>query len=328
MGRTRRSVRGVGIGALLLCFVSVLFGSPVAAAAAARPLASAATAPGAAANGRQANAVAALQAAPGQYYPVRYRAQDEFLLPAKSTLSVKVTGVGGIPATGVRAVAVNFAVGGNAGSGGLIAYPSDGTQPAVTGVPYQSGVYNQGLLVVQPGTDGYIKVANTGAVSAYVFADIYGYVTSQASATPGSTYVPLGTARIVSKVSVPAGGTYTLAPQGLGGIPASGVTAVAFSLIAKGTADGKLTAYPSGSALPTDTVLDYRANEFISNMVFGELGSDGKLKIYNSGTAAVNVYVDVAGYFAAPGRRQRGRPPSRSRRYGPCRPRASPPTDR
>ncbi|MER6946525.1 PKD domain-containing protein [Nonomuraea sp. NPDC000554] len=245
-------------------------------------------------------AVAGLQPGPGQYFPAKARVMDGVTIAAKSTVTVKIAGAPNVPLSGIASAAINFAVKGTDGAGGLIAFPSDAAQPGVTGATYQSNVYNHELLLVRVGADGQIKVANTGQVAAKVYADLHGYTLSDAGTSAGSTYVPLNTARIASKVSIPANGTYTLSPLGLGGIPASDVSAVAFALIAKSAAAGKIRAYPSGTAAPVDTVLDYRANQFLSNMVFGTLGGDGKLVLANAGTAAVDIYVDVSGYFSKP----------------------------
>jgi PKD repeat protein len=245
---------------------------------------------------------AALEPGPGQYFPVRTRVMSGATIAAKATTTLKVAGVSGVPSSGLAGVAINFAVKGTGGSGGLIVYPSGVAQPAVTGVRYRSDAFNQELMQIGVGPDGQIKIANTGSVSATVFADVHGYVLAAAGTSAGSTYVPLNTARIEDKETIPAGWAYVMEPLGKGGIPASGVSALAFSLVAKGRAAGKLKVFPSGTAEPVDTVLDYQPNVFLSNMVFGKLGTDGGIVISNySGTDDVDVYVDVAGYFAKPG---------------------------
>jgi hypothetical protein len=127
--------------------------------------------------------------------------------------------------------------------------------------------------------------------------------------------VPLDTARVASAVSVAANATYALSVLGSGGVPTSGVSAIAFALIAKGgTAAGKLEVYPSGTVKPAETAVDYRPSVTMANMVFGVPGSDGKILVTNTGSAAMTLYVDVAGYFASPsvsvrGSSMTGRPP-------------------
>ncbi|NUW46610.1 fibronectin type III domain-containing protein [Nonomuraea rhodomycinica] len=281
-----------GAAALLTLLLSLLVSLCLVRAAAPGVADSAPTGPGLAAAG--------LQPGPGQYFPAKARVMDGVTIAARTTVTVKIAGAPNVPTAGVASAAINFAVKGTDGAGGLVVFPSGASQPGVTGATYQANVYNHELMLVKVGADGQVKVANTGQVAAKVYADVHGYTLAAAGGSAGSTYVPLNTARVASKVSIPANGTATLSPLGLGGIPASGVSAVAFALVAKGTAAGKIRAYPSGSAAPVDTVLDYRANQFLSNMVFGTLGADGKIALTNVGTAAVDVYADVSGYFGKP----------------------------
>ncbi|MBB2740733.1 UNVERIFIED_ORG: hypothetical protein FHR35_000553 [Microbispora rosea subsp. rosea] len=244
---------------------------------------------------------AALSPAAGQYFGARVRVLSNVSITAGATTTVKVTGVGTVPASGVSAVAINLAAKGASAYGGLIVYPSDLTAaPAVTGTRYRSGVYDDGLLIVKVGSDGQIKVQNTGSSAAVVYADIHGYFTSTAGTTAGATYVPLDTARVVSKQTVAAGGTSAFTMTGTGGVPAAGVAYVAFHLIVKGTASSKVIAYPSGTSIPSGSDIDYRPSSEMSNLVIAAPGSDGKIAINNNGTAALTVYADVAGYFAAP----------------------------
>ncbi|WP_433444954.1 fibronectin type III domain-containing protein [Nonomuraea sp. CA-141351] len=244
---------------------------------------------------------AALSPAAGQYFGARVSVLSNVSIAAGATMTVKVTGVGTVPAIGVSAVAINIAAKGAGAAGGLIVYPSDLTAaPAVTGTRYRSGVYDDGLLIVKVGSDGQIKVQNTGSSAAVVYADIHGYFTSAAGSTAGATYVPLDTARVVSKQTVAAGGTSAFTMTGTGGIPATGVAYVVFHLIVKGTASSKVIAYPSGTSIPSGSDIDYRPSSEMSNLVIAAPGSDGKIAINNDGTAALTVYADVAGYFAAP----------------------------
>jgi Fibronectin type III domain len=246
-------------------------------------------------------AATGLQPAPGQYFPARVRVVSGVDIAAGATSTVTVTGSGGIPATGVSGVAINVAADGTGGAGGLTLYPSDlSAAPAVTGVQYRNGVWVDQLIMLRTGANGQVKFKNGGTVPVRIYADVLGYDVSSAPATTGSTYVPLNTARILNNASVAANGTYGFAPLGQGGVPATGVTAVVFSLIAKGAAAGKVRVYPSGTTQPADVELDYQPNVFGSNLVIAPVGSDGKVVISNTGTVAAGVYADVEGYFASP----------------------------
>jgi RHS repeat-associated protein len=91
----------------------------------------------------------------------------------------------------------------------------------------------------------------------------------------------------------------TLTVAGVGGIPATGVDAVVVNLVAVGsTAPGFLTAYQSGATQPSASNLNYTAGQVVSNAAVVKVGSDGKIKILSS--AAVDVLVDVQGWYASP----------------------------
>ncbi|MER6514829.1 fibronectin type III domain-containing protein [Nonomuraea sp. NPDC001636] len=244
---------------------------------------------------------AALAPGPGQYFSARVRVLSNIAIAAGATSTVKVTGVGTVPASGVASVAVNVAAKGASAAGAVVVYPSElSAAPGVTGARYRSGVWDDHLLMVKTGTDGSVKVKNTGTAAVNVYLDIHGYTTSAAAASAGASYVPLNTSRIIGNQSVPANSTASYAAVGVGGIPAGGVAFVALTLIVKSTGSGRVTAYPSGSAAPAGSNIDYRPSSFLSNLVIVAPGPDGKITINNAGAAALTVYADVAGYFAAP----------------------------
>ncbi|MEO3832051.1 fibronectin type III domain-containing protein [Nonomuraea sp. B10E8] len=239
--------------------------------------------------------------APGQYHATRARVLNNIAIAANATTTIKVAGAGAVPESGVSTAAVNFALKGASAAGGVIVFPSELTAaPAVTGARYRSGSWDDHLLMVKVGTDGRIKVKNTGSAAVTVYADIHGYFTSSA-ADDGASYVPLDTSRIISNKSVPAGSSVSFTAVGIGGIPATGVAFVAMTLIVKSTGSGKVIVHPSGSALPTGSNIDYRPPNFLSNLVIVAPGPDGKITVNNNGAAALTVYADVAGYFATPG---------------------------
>ncbi|MFC4592031.1 fibronectin type III domain-containing protein [Sphaerisporangium corydalis] len=222
-------------------------------------------------------------------------------IAAGATSTLKVTGVGTVPATGVSAVSVNLAAAGASAAGALIVYPSDlAAAPAVTGSRYRSGVWENQSMVVKTGSDGQIKVKNTGSAAVSVYADIDGYFTGQAGASAGATFVPLDPARIISNQSVAADSTATFTVVGAGGIPVTDVAFVSFTLIVKSAGSGKITLYPSGTAKPAMADMNYRPSAYMSNLAIVAPGTDGKIAVNNSGTSPVAVYVDIDGYFVAP----------------------------
>ncbi|WP_245966307.1 fibronectin type III domain-containing protein [Sphaerisporangium album] len=237
---------------------------------------------------------------PGQFFGARARVLNNVSIAAGATSTVKVAGAGTVPATGVSAVAVEITGKGASAVGDLHVWASGLAEPSVTGARYRSGVWDGQLMIVKVGADGQIKVRNTGTAAVSVYADVHGYWLGQAGSNAGATYVPLNTARIISKQTVAANSTASFPIVGIGGVPASGVAFVAITLIVKSTVTGKVTVYPSGSARPVGSNIEYRPSDYMSNLAIVAPGPDGKATFDNQGSAALTVYADISGYFAAP----------------------------
>ena len=136
-------------------------------------------------------------------------------------------------------------------------------------------------------------------------AVVGGAAPAQAALTPAAgQYTPVTPARIINARALAVGATYTFSPLGLGGIPTSGVSAVAFQLTAQGTgtATGYLEVIPAGVTRPNASHLNYVGTALTTNSVITPLGTGNQVSIYSgSASAAVTFSVDVVGYFRAAG---------------------------
>jgi hypothetical protein len=123
-----------------------------------------------------------------------------------------------------------------------------------------------------------------------------------ATLTPAGQYQPLTSVRVKSGQQINPGAAYAFAPLGANGVPANGVSAVAFKLHGTSTATGFLQAYPSGlTPRPGTSSVNYNANTTGDNSIVSRLGSDGKIAIYNGGSAVASADIDVIGYYTASG---------------------------
>jgi hypothetical protein len=94
--------------------------------------------------------------------------------------------------------------------------------------------------------------------------------------------------------------TTTLTVTGGHGIPASGVSAVALTLIATGTTGaGYVTAYPHGRAAPNASNLNWTAGRTVSNLALVKVGTDGKVDLRVAGSAT-HLVAEVVGYVETP----------------------------
>ena len=116
------------------------------------------------------------------------------------------------------------------------------------------------------------------------------------------TYYPLAPDRLLDTRKsgshpLGSGATTQLQISGLGGVPASGASAVVLNLTVTGaTAGGYMTVYPTGGSLPTASSINFKRGQTLANGLTVKLGPTGKISIFNAqGTA--NVIVDVVGYY-------------------------------
>ena len=124
---------------------------------------------------------------------------------------------------------------------------------------------------------------------------------------PGGRYTPLTPARILDTRNgtggiagrIGSGSTVDVQVTGRGGIPTSGVSAVVMNVtVTQPTATGFLTLYPTGSARPLASNLNFTAGKTVPNLVVVKVGVGGKVSMFNS-AGATDVIFDVAGWYSA-----------------------------
>jgi hypothetical protein len=219
-----------------------------------------------------------------------------------STIKVQVGGNSGISVDALAAV-LNLTVTNPTASGYLTAYPDGIGRPGSSNVNFTAHQTVPNLAFVPVGTGGYVDIYNGSSGTVDLIADISGYFSRVAA----SGYTPAGPARLVdtrngtgaSKAQIAANGSIAVQVDGRGGVPASGVTAVALNITATGSKSaGFLTAYPDGNARPTASNVNYGAGQTIANAVVVPVGADGKIRLGNGPGQGVNAVVDVTGYYS------------------------------
>lgn len=238
-----------------------------------------------------------LTGAPSAFVKVTYPAPKP---AAGSTTSVQITDSGAVPA-GAAAVVLNVTATQSAGAGYVQVMPG--------GAP-DAGKYSNlnlvrtgqtaaGLATVPLGDNGTVSVYTS--TSAHLILDVAGYYTGPTAEVAGTgLFVAITPTRMTDSRSGPipgSGAVVPVAPGGRGGVPSTGVEAVAMNLTAtQTTGAGYLTAYPSGTTRPLTSNLNMeRAKQTIANAALTKVGGDGTLKVYVS--ASAHVLADVAGYF-------------------------------
>jgi hypothetical protein len=198
-------------------------------------------------------------------------------------------------------VAINVTAVNPTAGGYLTVWPSSRDQPYASNLNFAAGQTVPNLVVVPVGTDGKIKIFNGSSGAVDLLVDVAGYYLD-GNPTAAGTLGPLTPARILDTRGGGAlgGGTaLALKVTGRGGVPASGVSAVMVNVTAVSPmADGFVTAWPSGTNLPTASNLNFVRSRDVANLAIVPVGADGKLMLFNGSTAPVDLLADVVGYIA------------------------------
>lgn len=219
-------------------------------------------------------------------------------------IGLKVTGRGGIPATGVSAVVLNLTVTNSTHTGMIVAYPAGGSPGETSSINFVPGQVVANQVTAMVGDDGVVNLKNSVGGSVHVVADVAGFYTD-GEVTEAGAFEALAPVRVLDTRSDPA----HLKVPGNGSIDLpivsaeSGVPATAGSVVLNVTAvntssDGHISVFPK-DARPDPIVsnLNFRTGQIVANAVTVKLGTDGTVTLENGGAGSVDLLVDVNGYF-------------------------------
>jgi hypothetical protein len=225
-------------------------------------------------------------------------------LGAALPLNFTVTGLGGVPSTGVSAVLLNVAVTQPTLASYLTVFPAGTVMPLASNLNFVGGQTVSSMVVAKVGASGQVSIFNATGLT-HLVVDVNGwYSDATAGAQIGGLTSPLSPVRILdtrtgtggSSTSVGPGQSIAVQVTGVAGVPSSGVKALLLNITATGpTADTYLTVYPAGTALPLASSLNVAPGRTVPNMVVATVGTGGKAQIYN-GAGSTHVIADVAGW--------------------------------
>lgn len=214
------------------------------------------------------------------------------------TIDVQITGRGGIPAAGVKAISVNITATGGTAASFVSVWPQGQTRPNASVLNFGAGTTIANSTVVGVSADGMISIYNNSG-STHILADISGYfpIANRFSPITPARLLDTRTGNGAPVAKIGPGQTVTVQIAGRGGVPASGVAAVAVNLTVTGaTKDSFLTAWPAGQTRPNASILNFQANANIANSTIIGLSANGRMSIFNS-SGSTHVLADVAGWF-------------------------------
>ena len=124
----------------------------------------------------------------------------------------------------------------------------------------------------------------------------------------GMAYVPLVPERVLDTRddtgdvagAVGAGQTVSQQVAGVGSVPADAGAVAVNVTAADPTAMSHLRVWPTGEPMPLASTINFQPGVNIANMVIVEVGTDGRIDLYNH-NGEVDIVLDVVGYFPANG---------------------------
>jgi glucose/arabinose dehydrogenase len=220
--------------------------------------------------------------------------------------SIALQATGGVVPADAKAVVLNLTATLGDGPGFVTAWPAGQSQPPTSSLNLSvAGETAANAVVVPVGAGGQVNLMSSGGT--HLVADVTGYFTTAGGSAGGRFHATPQPARLLDTRNgtggksgpFASGETFDLQVAGQGGLPATGVTAVALTVTYTGpTAPGYLTVWPSGEPQPVvSTTNPNGPGDIRSNLALVKLGANGKVSILSF--RPTDVVVDVVGYFSS-----------------------------
>jgi hypothetical protein len=238
---------------------------------------------------------------PLQYHPITptriLDTRSSTPLGGNATMDVAVIGVGGVPA-GATAAVINVTATNTTAASYLTVYPKGAPRPLASTLNWTAGKTVPNLTELELGTGGMLTVYNAFGNADVVF-DVNGYVSLDGTCATDGLYRSLVPSRVLdTRATAQVAGNSSIDVQitGAGGVGAT-AEAVTLNLTeTNATAASYITAYPTGTARPLASNVNFVAGQTVPNRVIVKLGAGGKITLYNA-YGNVDLVADVNGWF-------------------------------
>jgi hypothetical protein len=209
------------------------------------------------------------------------------------TRVLAVAGRAGIPATGAIAVALNVTVVDPSSAGFVTVWPS-GARPNSSNANFVAGQTRANAVLVGLGSDGAVRLFNSSGQTDLV-VDVAGWFDS--GFEPVAPRRLMDTREGLGGIVLGPGESRRLTVVGVGGVPSSGVGAVALNVTGtEPTGAPFITVWPSLIDRPLASNLNLVPGETAPNAVIVGVGADGAINLFNS-AGNTHLVVDVAGWY-------------------------------
>jgi hypothetical protein len=210
-------------------------------------------------------------------------------------LNLGVTGVGGVPSSGVTAVALNVTVDQPTGLGYLTVWPAGEARPNASTHNYVPGLTVANLVLAKVGANGQVSIYNSSG-NTHVIADVIGYFSSA-----GGLFVPVSPQRLIDTrygtggvTVMGAGDTRTLG-MATNPVPGNATAVIVNVTSVNSTAPGYVTVWPTATGRPLASTLNPRPGVAVPNQAYLRVGTGGGLDAFNA-NGSTDLIVDVFGY--------------------------------
>ncbi len=239
------------------------------------------------------------------------RFQNTGKVGPKSFKELQVLGRGGIPASAaaVGSLVLNVTATETTDSSYLTVWPKGFTQPNASNLNWAAGETVPNMVIVPVPSDGLLAFYNSAGM-AHLVVDVLGWFPK------GPAFTGLPPARLMDTrpdVQTIDGEFRSQGPLGPGetrilkvagrkgsGVPGDVVGSIALNVtVVNPTGTSYLTVFPTGTARPNASNLNFGKDQTIANVVVARLGPHGEVSIFNE-SGSTDVIVDVLGWFAPP----------------------------
>ena len=213
-------------------------------------------------------------------------------LSAAGRLTVHAAGTGGLPASGIAALAVTITTEMTSGTTQVWAGPGP-VRPTIAAVVAPTGS-TSGFTVVPLSSTGVFTLWN-GPKATKVTIDAVGYFSSSAQSDAQGLFTRLPGATTAT-LPLPAGSSTSVRMLGVAGVPTAGVSAVLARVTTTAAGAGLLGAGSTLRGAAGSTAVAYRPGTGSDLVVFTP-ATDGTAQLRNGGTGPVKVRLDAVGWF-------------------------------
>jgi hypothetical protein len=219
-------------------------------------------------------------------------------ISAHATVTVKVAGRAGIPATGVTAVALTVTAINPARNGTVIAYPAGAARPNVTDLSFYAA-HNAASKVIVGVRNGKITLYNSSAGKLDLTATVTGYYKS----VSGPGFFLAGPVRVLNTSTGLGGSGESVLPHAAAvtrimnvpGIPPTITSVILAVTVTAATRPGTLTVFPDAAAIPAHATRSFAAGHQVTTLVTVPV-INGNIDFLNNSPGTIQLTADLIGY--------------------------------